>query len=253
MPHVDIQCFPGRTDEQKKECAGRVAEDVSEVLGCKLSSVSVAIRDVEEEAWKEKVWDACIMPSRQYLNKEPGYVCDGPDTAKRQVMTVPQVLEKMTGISDGNLRDINHFMQVWAYAKMIGEQEGLDPQTQFILEVAALTHDIACPLCRKKYGHADGKHQEKEGAPMVRAFLDGSGMEPSQIERVAYLVGHHHTLAPVDGDDYQILLEADYIVNAAESGYSRNNIENFISRVMRTESGKRITRSVFRLDDSSVL
>ena len=34
--------------------------------------------------------------------------------------------------------------------KTIGELEGLDADTQFILEVAAITHDIVCPLCRKK-------------------------------------------------------------------------------------------------------
>ena len=62
---------------------------------------------------------------------------------------------------------------------------------------------------------------------------------------MAFLVSHHHTLTGMHGADYQILIEADYIVNAAEKAYSRENIENFISKVMKTESGKRITAAVF--------
>ena len=46
--------------------------------------------------------------------------------------------------------------------KTIGELEGIDKDTQFILEVAAIVHDIACPICREKYGNTNGKHQEKD-------------------------------------------------------------------------------------------
>ena len=123
--------------------------------------------------------------------------------------------------------------------------EHLDPETQYILELAAVVHDIACPLCREKYGNTDGKNQEKESDPLVRQFLSETDLTKDQIDRVAFLVSHHHTLTGMHGADYQILIEADYIVNAAEKAYSRENIENFISKVMKTESGKRITRSVF--------
>ena len=123
--------------------------------------------------------------------------------------------------------------------------EHLDPETQYILELAAVVHDIACPLCREKYGNTDGKNQERESDPLVRQFLSETDLTKDQIDRVAFLVSHHHTLTGMHGADYQILIEADYTVNAAEKAYSRENIENFISKVMKTESGKRITRSVF--------
>ena len=165
--------------------------------------------------------------------------------------TVSQIIERMIAFSDGNIRDINHLICVWSYAKTIGELEHLDQDTQFILEVAAITHDIACPLCRRKYGNAGGKLQEKEGDPLVRGFLSDKGLTEAQIERVTFLVGHHHTLAGIDGLDWQILVEADYIVNAAENGYSLQNISHFIEDNMRTESGKRLARSVFCLDKAS--
>ena len=159
-------------------------------------------------------------------------------------MNISQIMEKMIAFSNGNLHDMNHFMCVWTYAKTIGELEGLDRKTQETLEIAAITHDIACPLCREKYGNTNGKYQEQEGIPLVRAFLSDTGLSPEQIERVAYLVGHHHTYINVDGADYQILLEADYIANASENSFSRQSIETFLRRVTKTESGIRLARSV---------
>ena len=159
-------------------------------------------------------------------------------------MNISQIMEKMIAFSNGNLHDMKHLMCVWTYAKTIGALEGLDRKTQETLEIAAITHDIACPLCREKYGNTNGKYQEQEGIPLVRAFLSDTGLSPEQIERVAYLVGHHHTYINVDGADYQILLEADYIANASENSFSRQSIETFLRRVTKTESGIRLARSV---------
>ena len=160
-------------------------------------------------------------------------------------MTVSQMMEKMIAFSEGNIHDIDHLIRVWTYAKTIGELAHLEEDTQFLLEVAAITHDIACPLCREKYGNTNGKHQEEECARMVRDFLSDTGMTKEQINRVSYLVGHHHTFTDIDGMDYQILVEADYIANATENGYSKQNAENFMQKIMKTESGKQILASIF--------
>ncbi len=166
---------------------------------------------------------------------------------RMNALTISQIMVKMIAFSDGNIHDIDHFVRVWNYAKTIAELEGIDPETQYILEAAAITHDIACPFCREKYGNTNGKHQEEEGAPLVKEFLSDTGMTEAQIDRAAFLVGHHHTFTGIDGLDWQILIEADYIANATENGYSRENIQNFIQRIMKTESGKRLAHSVFRL------
>lgn len=76
MPHVKIKCFSGRTEEQKRRCAQKIAEDIAEILVCDISSVSVAIEDVDKEAWKEEVWDKDMAADRDHLYKEPGYTYD---------------------------------------------------------------------------------------------------------------------------------------------------------------------------------
>ena len=45
-----------------------------------------------------------------------------------------------------------------------------------------------------------------------------------------YLIGHHHTLESIHGLDYQILIEADYLVNADEASYSNSEIEQFMKK-----------------------
>ena len=162
-------------------------------------------------------------------------------------LTVSQIMEKMIAFSKGNTHDIDHLIRVWTYAKTIGELEGLDKDTQFVLEVAAITHDIACPLCREKYGSTNGKFQETEGSLMVRDFLKNSGLTQEQIDRVSWLVGHHHTFQGIDGADYQILIEADYIANASENGYPESSIRNFMEKWMKTESGIQMIKDVFCL------
>ena len=139
-------------------------------------------------------------------------------------MTISEITENMIAWSDGNLHDISHFLKVWAYAKTIGEQEGLDAETQFLLEAEAVIHDIACPLCRKKYGNTNGKNQEAESGPLVDQFLSDTDLTAQQKERIGFVVSHHHTYEGIDSMDWQILLEADYLVNAEESGYAKKAV-----------------------------
>ncbi|MDO4792777.1 MAG: HD domain-containing protein [Filifactor alocis] len=165
-------------------------------------------------------------------------------------MTVSQVMEKMILYSEGNLTDIDHFMKVYALAKTIGELEGLDENTQKILEVAAIIHDIACPLCREKYGSTNGKLQEKEGGALARVFLKEVGAPEDLIERVVYLVEHHHTYTEVEGLDYRILLEADFLVNAGEGNISHMCSENVKKTLFQTSSGLRLLEGMFPQNES---
>ena len=160
-------------------------------------------------------------------------------------MIVAATTQKMIAFYRGNIHDIDHFLKVWAMAKTIGELEVLDKHAQEVLELAAVVHDIACPLCREKYGDTNGKYQELESPPLVEAFFKGLPVERPDVERVSWLVAHHHTYANIDGPDHQILLEADFLVNAGESGYTPSAIRNFRERVFRTAAGKELLDSMY--------
>ena len=160
-------------------------------------------------------------------------------------MIVSNAIEKMIDFYQGSQHDINHFLKVWSYARNIGQMEGLDDHTQEVLELTAVVHDISCPLCRKKYGEANGKKQELESPPLVSEFFKDLPVAEEEVKRISWLVAHHHTYTGVDGIDYQILLEADYLVNAGESSYSRENVQHMLETVFQTESGIRLLKSIY--------
>lgn len=76
MPHIDISCYPGRSEAQKQLLAEKITQDIAEVFGCKESSVSVAIHDVSPENWKAEVWNTYIKSAGNDLIRKPGYICE---------------------------------------------------------------------------------------------------------------------------------------------------------------------------------
>lgn len=161
--------------------------------------------------------------------------------------TINNVLAKMITYSDGNKHDIAHFLKVYTYARMIGEMENLSERQQETLEIAAVIHDIACPVCRKKYDNTNGSNQEKESPELVEDFLKDIEIDPEMKSRINYLVSHHHTYTNVDGIDYRILLEADFLVNADESEMSEKAILTARKRVFATNTGKNLLTSIYKL------
>lgn len=75
MPHVEIKIYKGRTEEQKQKCADEVLKAITNTLGCNPSSVSISIKDIEPDNWKNEVYDKEILNSKT-LYKKPGYSYD---------------------------------------------------------------------------------------------------------------------------------------------------------------------------------
>ena len=165
-------------------------------------------------------------------------------------MLLEQLILKMIEYDKGDARRIQHFMKVHDFARTIGRLEGLDETTQMVIEAAAIVHDIGIHVCEEKYGNEDGKMQEKEGPPLAKEMLSDLGFESGIIERVCYLVGHHHTYSKIDGVDYQILVEADFLVNLYENQSSKEEVAHALLRIFKTEAGSKICRDMFDLNTS---
>ena len=145
----------------------------------------------------------------------------------------------------GDADRIQHFVKVHSFARLIGETERLDEETLEILEAAAYVHDIGIKPAEEKYGSCDGKLQEQEGPSVAREMLERLGFEERLVERVCYLVGHHHTYTGIDGMDYQILVEADFLVNLYEGNMGKEAAVSVCDRLFRTKTGKEICRTMF--------
>lgn len=160
-----------------------------------------------------------------------------------------QLILKMTEFYKGDPKRIQHFIKVYEYAHMIGKLEGVDEKTGKILDIASILHDIGIRPSEEKYGCCDGKHQEQEGPAYAREMLKGfSEITAEETDRVCYLIAHHHTYTGVDGMDYRILLEADFLVNAFEDGLAAENICTFRENVFRTKTGIELLNLMFGLE-----
>ncbi|MEN6635594.1 MAG: HD domain-containing protein, partial [Clostridiaceae bacterium] len=134
------------------------------------------------------------------------------------------------------------------FAKTIGEREGLDADTQEILEIAALTHDIGIRNSERKFGNCTGAHQQEEGPPEARALLTSLGADERVIARVCWLIAHHHTYTDIQGMDYQILVEADFLVNAFEDEMDEDAICTVREKLFRTKTGTNLLDLLFLTD-----
>ena len=148
----------------------------------------------------------------------------------------------------GSAKRIQHFLKVYEFAKLIGQLEELDDDLQFVLETAALVHDIGIRNALEKYGTSAGPYQEKEGVVEAELLLKKLGFSPEIIARVVYLVGHHHTFTDIVGVDYQILVEADFLVNLYEHDHSYKNREHTYATMFKTQGGKKLFRLQFPED-----
>ena len=104
----------------------------------------------------------------------------------------------------GDPRRCQHLIKVASLAKELAILEGADEKLIALVEAAGLIHDCGIVAGEAKYGkgHCTGKIQEQEGPAVARKILSDLGYEAKAVERICYLVGHHHTYTNIDGLDY---------------------------------------------------
>jgi len=160
---------------------------------------------------------------------------------------IATLFEAMVAYDSPSTHRIAHFTKVHDYARQIGLLEGVDEVTQLTLEAAAIVHDIGIKVCLETYGSTAGHLQESEGPPLAEAMLTSIGFDKRTIERVSFLVGHHHTYGSIEGIDYQILVESDFLVNLEEKAAPKETIRGTYDQIFKTVTGKRICSLLFGL------
>ena len=160
-------------------------------------------------------------------------------------MNTGLIIKKAIDYFGNDTKRINHFMKVYSFAKTIGELEGLSDREQSILDVTAVLHDIGIKNAEAKYNSSAGKYQEQEGPAVAQDILTEFDFDREFVERVKFLIGHHHTYDNIQGMDYQILVEADFIVNIYEDNMQKEAIENVINKIFVTKAGTEIAKTMF--------
>ena len=151
-----------------------------------------------------------------------------------------KLMDAMCAYEAGYPHRIHHLVKVHGFARQIGLSEGLDEDAMFILEAAAITHDIGIKPANELTGAHPGPLQEQLGPPVAAKMLPALGFPQDVTERVCFLIGHHHTYQDVEGIDWRILLEADYLVNMIEGNHPDAAIDQARDTFFETREGKRL-------------
>lgn len=158
---------------------------------------------------------------------------------------IGEVIDAMIEYYAGDSRRIQHFLKVYGFAKAIGELENLTIEVQEILEVAAVVHDIGIKVSEEKYHSSAGNYQQLEGPPIAKEMLGKLGYGEDFIERVCYLIAHHHIYNKIDSIDYQILVEADFLVNISEDDMVEKEINSIKEKIFRTKAGLVFLQNIY--------
>ena len=188
-----------------------------------------------------------LRPELAFLGKEQKSSLNSASLNYLELsMKLEKLFMRMFEFYSGDPKQIQHFIKVHSFARRIGLAEGLDEGELEILEAAAVVHDIGIKPALEKHGSSSGNFQELEGPPVAEQMLRELGYAAAVVERVCYLVGHHHSYDRIDGADYQILVEADFLVNIYEGGMSADSVRSVLKKIFRTETGTRLCNLLFQ-------
>jgi predicted metal-dependent HD superfamily phosphohydrolase len=140
---------------------------------------------------------------------------------------------------------IAHALKVCAHAVTIAEVEGLSSEKRNLIAMAALLHDVGIKIAEEKYGSCTFRQQEELGPAAAGEILSARNIAPAFINRIKFLIAHHHSPHTCEDIDFRILLEADFLVNFEEGNMPLTSVEPTAQKHFRTKTGLSILRTMF--------
>jgi HD superfamily phosphodiesterase len=142
------------------------------------------------------------------------------------------------------VKRIQHAQKVARFAEEMVKKEGGNP---LVVLGSAYLHDIGIQEAEKKHGNSSGEFQELEGPPIAKDLLKRIGLQTGMIEEICDIIGHHHHPREEETLNFQILYEADWLVNIEEDGISkdREKLEELTNKVFQTVTGKKFAEDLY--------
>lgn len=156
-------------------------------------------------------------------------------------------MAKMINYFGSDVKRINHALKVYSFAKNIGELENMDAAALEILELTAILHDIGIKESLRKYNSSSGNYQELEGPAVARDLLKEFNIEERVLDRICYIIGNHHSYNKIDGIDFQILAEADFLVNIFEDNMESKAIDIIENKYFKTKTGICFLKNMYKV------
>jgi len=143
-----------------------------------------------------------------------------------------------------DFKRVHHAIKVAKFAEQILKIEGGNP---LVVMGVAYLHDIGIHEADRKYGSHSGYYQEMEGPAIAREILERLNVPTQMLDEMCDIIGHHHSPREEETLNFQILYEADWLVNIEEEGFSkdRKKVEALIAKVFRTATGRQLAEKLF--------
>jgi len=155
-----------------------------------------------------------------------------------------RISQEMKKYFGPDMKRINHALKVAQYAEEILKIEGGHP---LVVLGAAFLYDIGIKKAEDKYGSASVEDQEKMGPDIARDILNRLNVQRGIVNEICDIIGHHHHPRKQETLNFQILYEADWLVNMEENGLSkdRKKLEEIIEENFRTVTGKNLANELY--------
>jgi HD superfamily phosphodiesterase len=158
---------------------------------------------------------------------------------------IAEIVAEMMHRNQGDIRRIEHSLKVFSYAQTMGRLEELSEEHQQILEVTAILHDIGIHVAEANNNTSTAKLQELLGPPVAREIMEKLELPFSISERVCFIISKHHTFTAIDDIVFQLLVEADFLVNSVEDKMNKKEINTFAGKIFKTKSGLHFLNLLF--------
>ncbi|MCX5644272.1 MAG: HD domain-containing protein [Phycisphaerae bacterium] len=157
---------------------------------------------------------------------------------------VEMLILDMREIFGKDHKRIDHALAVLGYANHIRSVEGGDP---LVIQAAAVLHDIGIQEAEQKHGSSAGRYQEIEGPPIAERVLRHRGVDEDRIVHVCRIVANHHSDRDIDTLEFQVLWDADWLVNWPEMlpDKSGADLKARIDRIFKTNTGRETALRLF--------
>lgn len=126
-----------------------------------------------------------------------------------------RLIKALVDFFEHDYRRINHAIEVLKYAEQtMSDHPEADEE---IVIASAILHDVGIKPSEAELGYNNGKTQEQYGPAIASEVLTANAFPAEKIEKVAQIIGNHHSASRYDYIELEILKIADRIVNKLDA------------------------------------
>jgi HD superfamily phosphodiesterase len=164
---------------------------------------------------------------------------------QNKAITIKQrLIKELEDYFSDDRKRIQHAKDVMYFTEELLKQEKAD---WHIVIPASILHDIGIKVAEEKYGSSAGIYQEKEGPNIAKKILLKLGFKKQDIEEICKIIAHHHSPGKINTLNFQILYDADWLVNLKDwtDPKNKSKLKKVINRVFLTKTAKEIAKEIY--------